>query len=383
MTRVIATDAQERAMLAVIRSLGAAGTAVTAVASSRVAPGLWSTATSSRTMVADPNVSVAAFIDDLERLVREQPHDLLLPGTDASLLALSRNRERLEPYVRLGMPDAEAVERALNRAEVSRAARAVGLDPPDERICEGVEQAVEAVESFGYPVVIKPVEVVIERDGAMRRTGAALARNRYELEYETGKLDRCIVQQLAQGDVVSFSGVAGEGGLLGYAMAHYDRIWPAEAGNACFSRSVQVPAGLAAQVEAFCAELGWLGIFQLELIAEPGGRLRTIDFNPRPYGSLGLAVDAGAPLPQIWADALLGRTPDRRVARPGVRYRWEDADLRHVLWQLRRGERRAALAAASPRRSVSHAYVSARDPLPAIVRAGELLRRAGEKARDR
>jgi len=167
------------------------------------------------------------------------------------------------------------------------------------------------------------------------------------------------------------------------SVTRYDRIWPAEAGNACFSRSVQVPAGLAGQVQEFCAELGWQGIFQLELIQGTDSELRTIDFNPRPYGSLGLAVDAGAPLPQIWADALLGHAPDWRVARPGVRYRWEDADLRHVLWQLRNGDRRAALAAASPRRSVSHAYVSARDPLPALVRAGELLRRAGEKARDR
>jgi predicted ATP-grasp superfamily ATP-dependent carboligase len=382
MTRVIATDAHERAMLAVIRALGAGGAELTATARSRVAPGMWSTAITSRRVIADPNISIAAFIGDLERLARAQHYDLLLPGTDASLLALSRNRERLEPYVRLGMPGPEAVERALNRIDVSRAAGAVGLDPPEEFVCESTADALAAAESIGYPVLVKPIEVVIERDGAMQRAGAALVRDAGELETAAGAR-RCMVQRIIEGEVVSFSGVAGQDRLLGYAMAEYDRIWPVGAGNACFCHSVKPSAELVASVERFMRELGWRGIFQLELIAEPGGRLRTIDFNPRPYGSLGLAVAAGAPLPQIWVDEILGIESERAVARPGVGYRWEDADLRHALWQLRNGDRRSAMSAVQPRRGVSHAYLSARDPLPALVRAGELLLRAGEKARDK
>jgi predicted ATP-grasp superfamily ATP-dependent carboligase len=381
MTRVIATDTHERAMLAVIRCLGAVGADVTATASSRVAPGMWSSAVAARRRVADPNVSVAAFIDDLVRIVREHPHDVLLPGTDASLLALSRNREQLEPYVRLAMPAADAVERALNRTEVSRAARTVGLDPPEEQLCEGAAEALRTAESFGCTVMVKPVEVVIERDGATHRAGAVLVRGERRLERESDAVRPCIVQRLATGDVVSFCGVAGEGGLLGYAMVRYERLWPVEAGNACFARTIEVPAGLAAKVQAFTAELGWEGIFQLELIEDESGELRTIDFNPRPYGSLGLAVEAGAPLPQIWVDAQLGRPTDRAVGRPGVRYRWEDADLRNVFSQLRNGDHGGALSAVLPRPGVSHAYLSMRDPLPAVVRIGELLRRAGEKAR--
>ena len=40
--RIVVTDAQERAVLAMIRCLATTGSRVTAVATTRAAPGLWS-----------------------------------------------------------------------------------------------------------------------------------------------------------------------------------------------------------------------------------------------------------------------------------------------------------------------------------------------------
>jgi hypothetical protein len=132
---------------------------------------------------------------------------------------------------------------------------------------------------------------------------------------------------------------------------------------------VEAPAGLRAKIESLLGALEWEGLFEVELVHLGGDRFSTIDFNPRVFGSLWLVINAGAPLPVIWCDWLLGlRAGPVVTARAGMRYRWEDADARHLLWQLRRGRVGAAAAVLRPRRRVVHAYFWRRDPGPLLAR---------------
>ncbi len=96
---------------------------------------------------------------------------------------------------------------------------------------------------------------------------------------------------------------------------------------------------------------------------------------------MALAIAAGAPLPAIWCDWLLsGSAPISPViARAGVRYRWEDADARHVLWRARNGGGRRALRALWPGPGVTHAYFQLRDPLPGLIRPLYVARIARER----
>ena len=381
--RVLATDAQERSVLAAVRCLSAAGAAVTAVGNTREAPGLWSRTPTSRRLAPDPRRDTEGFLRRLEEILTRTPHDLLLAGTDASLLAVSRQRDRLAPHVELGLPSHETVQRCLDREQLSLEAARVGLPAPEGRVCRAVEEALSAARTFGYPVVVKPVRTVVEAEGAVRRHSAVLAHDDAAIESAAQALETCIVQRRVEGQVVSFAGVATDGGLLGFAVSRYARTWPPEAGNVCFSETIACPPGLDERVRALVDGLGWVGIFELELIERPGLGLSAIDFNPRPYGSLSLAVAAGVPLSSLWAGWRLGRpTAQRASARIGVRYRWEDADARHLLWQARRGHVSSALAGAKPRRGVVHPYFQARDPGPVLARAAQLARGAAGRARD-
>ena len=76
-------------------------------------------------------------------------------------------------------------------------------------------------------------------------------------------------------------------------------------------------------------ELGWSGVFNLQLI-ERDGRDYVIDLNPRFYVSLTLAVAAGLNLPAIWASLLLGLPFEARGYRAGVRFRQEKGDPRAI-----------------------------------------------------
>ena len=115
--------------------------------------------------------------------------------------------------------------------------------------------------------------------------------------------------------------------------------------------------------------IDWRGIFELELLELGQNRFGAIDFNPRPFGWMSLAIGAGANLPALWCDHVLRRhSVSPAGARVGVRYRWGDADIRNALTLLRRGSFRSAVAVLQPHRRVVHPHFRIDDPGPAAAR---------------
>jgi D-aspartate ligase len=364
-------DAQDRAGLAAIRCLHDAGYRVSGAATMREAPGLWAHGCSQRLILSEAS-RTTEFITHLERFLASSAHDVVLPGTDESLYVLSRHRERLAPYVRLGLPDHGAVERALDKRCLAREAAQLGLAAPEHYLCEGPDQAAVAGRQLGYPVLVKGSHTIEPRGNRLVRHKSVLACDEKGLLAAQRQIGQCIVQRREAGAVLSFGGVMSEQGLIGVALSRYERTWPPEAGSVCFSKTIAVPAGLVSQVERLVQAIGWRGLFELELMELSSGAIKAIDFNPRLYGSLTLAQAGGAPLTRIWCDSLLGKASDPALARPGISYRWEDADLRHALWQLRNHNYGKAVAALTPVRGAVHPYFRARDPLPFVVRGVEL-----------
>ncbi len=362
-------------MIPVLRSLPGVGFDVTALGTSRTAPGLWSRLPAARRLAPDPRQDLTGFIDKLETVVRERRPDLLLAATDASLFAVSSHRDRLPPDVRLGLPSHELVQRALDKRSLVEEAASAGLDVPDTRVCRGAAEAVAAAEQFGYPVVVKPTHTVVTVDGVLRRWGSVLARDAGAVARATERFGASLVQRRVDGRVLSFGAMRSEHDLLGFVVSRYVRTWPPQAGNVCFSETIDAPPGLVDKVHELMRRIGWVGLCELELIESHDGGLAAIDFNPRVYGSLGLAVSAGVPLPELWCQWALDENPRiARRARIGARYRWEDADASHLSWQLRHGHVRAAAAVARPRRDVTHAYFEISDPAPALARAIQVVR---------
>jgi hypothetical protein len=334
--------------------------------------------------LTDPRTDVAGFVCDLRRHLERRPCAALIPGSDYSLFAVSRERNALEPLTRIGLPRHEVVQRAFNREVLGHAAEIAGLSPAGAVRCVDSAQAVDAARDLGYPVLLKSISTV--RDlGPTVAAGADTRRvaDERELRAVLGHYgDAWLVQQCVSGRTLSFGGVIAQGRLLGAAVSEYRRTWPPAAGNVSFSVTISPPPGLQDQVAALLRHVGWEGLFELELIEQPQGAITPIDLNPRPYGSMALAVASGANLPALWCDWLLDRGPDalrprsngsRRLTPPvqaqaGRAYRWEDADFRHLVWQLRHRHYSAAAQVIRPWPAVVHPHLRAADPLPFLVR---------------
>ncbi|MDX6656583.1 MAG: FAD-dependent urate hydroxylase, partial [Solirubrobacteraceae bacterium] len=380
--RVLLTDGEERSVLAACRGLRAAGFEVDAVAGAHPAPTHWSRACGSRLHLPHPLVDERAFVDGLEQAGRQRGYSLLLTGSDASLLAVSAHRSRLEPHMRLGLPSHETVLASTSKCVLTEEAVAAGFVEPETVVCAGLPATLAAARRLGFPVVLKPVRSVVSHAGRSKHLGSTTVFDERELERMAPAYgDPCLIQAHERGSVTSFAGVFADGRLLATAVSRYQRTWRPSAGNACYSRTIDPPRGLSEAMCDLLGRMGWHGIFEVELIERPDGSFVPIDLNPRVYGSLALALRAGANLPAIWCDWMLGGRPRPVLARPGVSYRWEDADLRHFLFQLRHGNTAAAMEVLQPRRDTAHPHLELADPAPFAARALLLARPGWRNAR--
>lgn len=371
--RVLLTEhGFNRGALAAARSLDRAGWHV-GVASSGPA----SVVATSRSVRAHHEVPAAAadpraFADGVAGLTEAHGYELVFGVDDGQVLALSEHAGRIRAIV----PHAAhaSVRRALDRLELSRAAVRAGLAAPRTRLAEPGEApgADAVVKARGYTAL--PAPEGFSRVETSLGEADVLAAAVEAVQAAGGE---AIVQERIRGDLIAVTVLADRGGrLIGEHQQISTALWPPDAGVSTCAESIAVDRRLMAGVEQLLADLDWFGIAQLQFLVPPGGVPHLIDFNPRFYGSLALAVRAGADFPVAWAQLATGAGPGGRVAsRPGVRYQWLGGDVRRALAQ-REGGLPADLARTLARAPGSaHALWSVRDPQPRLRRVARLLRR--------
>ena len=113
--RILVTDGEDRAALAACRGLWRAGHTVAVAAGVQGAATHASRACSAR-LVLPRSLSADEFVAALAAAVRRTRYDLLLPASDAALLAVSRSRERLPSLLLRWLPPDETVVRTMQKA---------------------------------------------------------------------------------------------------------------------------------------------------------------------------------------------------------------------------------------------------------------------------
>ena len=172
---------------------------------------------------------------------------------------------------------------------------------------------------------------MLEDGGRLRQQGIALAHDTAGIAAVVPHLGPTFIVQRFQTArcLFSFTGVFA-GQLLCATASRVWRTWPADAGAHSYSETVRPPLDLVRRIDTFLRAMAWQGIFQVQLLELDDERFSLIDFNPRPYASLGLDVRAGANVSAVWCDWLLDRDPVPATAQPGLRYRWEEGEVRNL-----------------------------------------------------
>ena len=241
------------------------------------------------------------------------------------------------------------------------------------------EEAVAAAREFAFPLVLKSTRSVRCTAGRVRQQRVQVADEVRLLEAAIAAVGVPLTLQEYVSDtaIVSCAAVRVDGQLLRLTHARYIRTYPAQRGSAALATTIAPPRALTERVEKLLSLIGWCDIFELELLERGEDQFNAIDFNPRPFGRLALAIGAGANLPALSCDHVLRR---RNVSldrvHVGISYRWEDADVRNALVHLRRARLCSAAAVLRPHMRVVHAPFRIDDPAPLVTRMLSMVQKA-------
>jgi predicted ATP-grasp superfamily ATP-dependent carboligase len=380
--RVLVTDAEHRSVLATCRGLAAAGYRVSTVAEERFALGHWARFSEERITLAGARTDPRGYVERLSQVLRRGEYDLIIPGSELSLLPISEWRDLVEPYTRLGLPSHEVVLRALDKPLLHSQAAAVDLIPPRSVDCPSEEEALAAARELTFPLLVKPAHSVTRAPGRVQQQRVQFVEDVSRLAGAVAAVRAPVtLQEYVSGtSIVSCAAVRAGDRLLGLTLARYARTYPPQVGSAALARTITPPRRLVERIEELLRLIGWSGIFELELLDLGENRFAAIDFNPRPFGWMALAIGAGANLPALWCDHVLRRcSVSPAGARVGLRYRWEDAEIRNALAELRSGHFRSAAAVLRPYRRVVHAHFRIDDPAPLVARMLSMAQKVGRR----
>ena len=377
--RILLTADETPASLATVRALRSAGHEPYVVVTRR-----GTLVSRSRAVAGTDIVPSALDIESRARGIAEvaarRAADVVLPGTEATLRALTGREDLFPAGTVVGTPEPAALDRALDKGVVDRLAAEAGLDClPCVEV--GAEDLDARADALPLPAVVKPSSSAVQSaDGEVRLEPVRLADDTAEVRRVVERRPdiRWLVQQRVTGTLAAIGGVAWEGRLVCAVHQVSPRTWPPRAGITAYAVTVEPDREREAALARLLEAIGWSGLFGLQFLLV-GDRAHPIDFNPRMYGSIGLAIASGPNLPAIWTDLLLGREPQVAPSRPGTAYRVEDDDPRALLALWRAGDRGAALRGLRPRAGTAHAIVDVRDPGPALGWAGDALRRMARR----
>jgi predicted ATP-grasp superfamily ATP-dependent carboligase len=351
----VITDGEHRSALALTRSLGRTGHRVIVCS-----PRQHSLAGASRyaadcVVVPDPLNDPTAFADAIAGVVRRFAAGVLIPVSEASLLAILPGRESLHPCV-VPFATAESFAGISDKSLVLAAATRHGIAVPRQHLLRSQADLARVIGDLQFPVVVKPARSVAAAGPRRVKSGAAHARDQAALEAVVGRIPSeaypVLVQERVIGPGIGVFVLLWDGELLA-AFAHRRiREKPPSGGVSVLSESIPLDPGLLARSDALLRDFDWQGVAMVEYkIDQKTGIPYLMEVNGRFWGSLQLAIDAGVDFPNLLVAAACGHpTPPVVDYKVGARLRWEWGDVDNLVVRLRRSRAALALPQGAPGR---------------------------------
>ncbi len=351
---VVITDGEERAALAVVRSLGSGG--FRCLVTSRTGRSLAGASRHAERDAALPDAlrDPAGFSDALAALAHEERPDLVIPITEPSLLAVLPARERYAPAI-VPFPDADAFRNISDKALLLRTASGLGISIPGQHAITCREQA-RALDpaALRYPLVLKPARSIGEHGGAREKVGVVHVGSEAELARALSGLTPSafplLVQERVIGPGVGVFLLRWKGEIVASFQHRRLREKPPAGGVSTYREGSTDDVELGNRSRLLLEQFDWRGVAMIEYKRDRDtGTPYLMEINGRFWGSLQLAIDAGVDFPLLLARHALGEPSPRATSwRVGVRSRWWWGEVDHLLARLRRSRSELHLAPDAP-----------------------------------
>ena len=341
--RVLVTDGNERAALAVTRALGREQVEVVVGAETHR-----SLAGSSRycrqsfvypSPYQDPEGFVAALLD----MSRKYEVNALFPISDIAMHVIGPERTQFERYTRIPAPPAAVFREISDKYQLMRRAVSEGVGIPETVFVPdgNLERIIDAITDF--PVVVKPGCSLVKDGRQWKKTSVCYAESREDLLrlYDEKSYLRApsLIQQRVVGAGEGLFVLMQEGSPLGMFAHRRLRERPPSGGVSVLRESIALPKAMVEATLKLLQPVKWHGVAMVEFkVDQATQRPLLMEINGRFWGSLQLAVDAGVNFPLLLLNMAMGNahTIPENGYRIGVKSRWLLGDLDQLLMRVKK-----------------------------------------------
>jgi protein-tyrosine-phosphatase/predicted ATP-grasp superfamily ATP-dependent carboligase len=293
-------DGHSRAAVETTQALGRMGIAVEVASQGQSLAGR---SCFCRKVLVQPDAASAdAFLEWVESTVAASACRLVVPTTENSLRCFVGRPVSDHLRQMAVLPSDESLQIALSKELTRDLAAALGVRVPRSKLLTA-----ESLHSppLSFPAVLKPqVSLVVDR-GRVRRLAPVVVRS--EADWT-----RALERLLPLTPVLEQEYVPGSGAGVECLYRHGQLLWcfrhervhelPLAGGASTYRRSAPADGPLVADAIRLLDSLAWHGVAMVEFKQTAGGEWWLMEINPRLWGSLALAVDAGVNFPVgLWS----------------------------------------------------------------------------------
>jgi predicted ATP-grasp superfamily ATP-dependent carboligase len=331
---VLVTDGHFRKTLAVVRSLGRKGIAVTVGERTYLNTSFFSKYCTRRLVYPSPRRSPVQFIEFLQREIKENHYDCLFPMEEETLLLLAKYHSEISRYTYLLSPDLKKIEFVRDKGNLMEFAETHRIptpktfySPPTPEPCKvqgsPASHVVQGLEAIPIPAVIKPRI----SSGSF---GIVYVKKREDLIPSYQSVHQRFPFPLIQewipdgGGTYGLSALFDEASNIKAAFVHKKlRMYPVQGGPSTLREGVEHPQIMELGL-SLLKSLNWVGVGMVEFKVDPrDGVPKLMEVNPRFWGSLQLAIVSGVDFPYLILRMARGESfePVLRY-KVGKRCRW-------------------------------------------------------------
>ncbi len=343
--------------------------------------------------VPNPLSDSAEFVAAVRALVKQWQIDVLIPVSEAALLAILPERHAFGCTI--PFPEYDQFAAISDKALLTTVARELGIKTPAQHILTSRTHAKDSSwGGVGFPAVLKPARSVSISNGTRAKGGVQHVADPSQLTTALAALPADAYPLLLQERIV--------GPGVGVFLLHWDddlcaqffhrriREKPPSGGVSVYSESIAPNPDLLQHSNALLRRFKWQGVAMVEYKLDAAtGTPYLMEVNGRFWGSLQLAVDAGVDFPAVLLAAAAGNRP-REIPkyRVGVRSRWWWGDFDHLVARIRYSPDQLALPAdahgrgralldfmAASGRGTRNEVFRPSDPIPALRETVNWFRR--------
>ncbi len=336
---VFVLDANQRSALAAVRSLGKHGLRVVAADDSKPTLGGSSRYCADSFVYPSPYKDPSRFMKVLSEELARHDCPALFPMTDVTTVLLAHFGETLPP-VRLRIASLDALESLTDKWELYQIATKLKLPTPKTQRMDPAKLLAGSTD-MPFPYVIKPAR-------SQTWIGSGWLKGSVHYIFSLSDIPRAfasdphlsripyLVQELVPGRGQGIFALFDRSRPVTFFAHKRVREKPPTGGVSVLSESAPLDPFLLDIAKELLSAISWDGVAMVEFKVTADQRPYLIEVNPRFWGSLQLAIDAGVDFPWLLYQLATGTTVDSPEGyKTAVRCRWILGDLDSLYLTLR------------------------------------------------